>query len=245
MSGWGRESGKSCSTPKPTPFPSLSLSQPASCCPSQPTLAPKARLSWPPPPPPSTPRRLRARSRPPSPPPTATPPPPNRRRVAAHVWPTALAMVCVYAATISLFPGAFVDQVPRFGDWFFVLIVLLFNGADFMGKMVPAIPAVARTLPAPKTLLCLAVARAAFVPALIFAARAPNATTAAVGVAIVCTLLGVTNGYVTAGCYIKASEGLRGRDAEDAGTVAVIALISGLIVGSALSFLFEIGKSVL
>ena len=242
---WEGESEESCSTPKPNPFsPSLSHAArellktesaqagaigaielaPTTADPETPTARPLPTPTLPP-----THRH---------------PTPPNRRRVAAHVWPSALAMLCVYAVTISLFPGAFVDQVLRFGDWFFVLIVLLFNGADFVGKMMPAIPCVARALPNPKTLLGLAVARAAFVPALIFAARVPNPNSAAVGVAIVCTLLGVTNGYVTAGCYIKASEGLRGRDAEDAGTVAVIALISGLIVGSALSFLFELGKRI-
>lgn len=171
-------------------------------------------------------------------------PPPSRARVAARVWPSAAAMVIVYAVTISLFPGAFVDQVPRFGDWYFLCLVLLFNGADFFGKMVPAVPWVARTLPAPKTLLALALARTAFVPALIFSARIPSTTAAAAMVATVSTLLGVTNGYVTTGCFIKSSEGLYGRDAEDAGTVAVIALIAGLIAGSALSFLFLIGRHV-
>ena len=146
--------------------------------------------------------------------------------------------MCVYAVTISLFPGAFADQVPRLGDWYFILLTLLFNAADLTGKMLPALPAVGRSIPASTTLLALAIARALFVPALIFAARAGSAPTAATLVALVSAALGVSNGYVTAGCFIKASEGLTGRDAEDAGTVAVLALVVGLITGSALSFLF-------
>ena len=172
------------------------------------------------------------------PPPRLLHPPPDRRRVAAHVWPTAAAMVAIYAVTIALFPGAFADQATRLGDWYFILVSLLFNAADLTGKMIPAIPWVAARTPQPKTLLVLALARAGFVPALIFAARTTSTTTAAAGVAVVSGALGVTNGYVTASCFMRASAGLHGRDAEDAGTVAVLALVIGLCVGSALSFLF-------
>ena len=171
-------------------------------------------------------------------------PPPSRRRVARHMWPCAAAMVAIYGVTIALFPAAFSDvDVGENGSrgWFFVGVAALFNVADLVGKSLPAFKLVAaKGIPRPKAILLYSCCRVAFVPALIFAARAAPQAAAAGLVSAVSALLGLSNGYLTVCAFMTASEGLHGRDAEDAGTATVFALVAGLVVGSAASFLFLI-----
>lgn len=168
-------------------------------------------------------------------------PTPSRARVARHMWPCALAMIAIYGVTISLFPAAFSDvQVDNSSGWFFVGVAALFNFADLLGKSLPAFGAIGKRIPSPMTILGLSLLRVVFVPALIFSARARSKAATAGLVAVVSTLLGLTNGYLTVCAFIASSAGLYGKDAEDAGTAAVFALVAGLVVGSGASFLFLI-----
>ena len=167
-------------------------------------------------------------------------PPPSRARVARQMWPCAAAMVVIYGVTISLFPAAFSDvNIDGGSGWFFVGVAALFNVCDLIGKSLPAFAVIAKiAIPRPKMILFYSCCRVVFVPALIFAAKAtPQATTAGL-VSAVSALLGLSNGYLTVCAFMTASEGLHGRDAEDAGTATVFALVAGLVVGSAASFLF-------
>lgn len=167
-------------------------------------------------------------------------PPPSRRRVALQMWPCAAAMVVIYGVTISLFPAAFSDvDVDGGSGWFFVGVAALFNVCDLIGKSLPAFRIIAQKgIPRPKTILFYSCCRVAFIPALIFSAKASSKTAAAGLVSTVSALLGLTNGFLTVCAFMTASEGLYGRDAEDAGTATVFALVAGLVVGSAASFLF-------
>lgn len=168
-------------------------------------------------------------------------PVPSRKRVARHMWPCALAMVAIYGVTISLFPAAFSDvQVDGGSGWFFVAVAALFNFADLLGKSVPAMGSLGSRIPRPMTILGLSLSRVLFVPALVFSARARTKLATAGLVSVVSFLLGVSNGYLTVCSFIASSAGLYGRDAEDAGTAAVFALVAGLVVGSGASFLFLI-----
>ena len=121
-------------------------------------------------------------------------PPPSRRRVARHMWPCAAAMVAIYGVTIALFPAAFSDvDVGENGSrgWFFVGVAALFNVADLVGKSLPAFKLVAaKGIPRPKAILLYSCCRVAFVPALIFAARAAPQAAAAGLVSAVSALLG-------------------------------------------------------
>ena len=166
-------------------------------------------------------------------------PPPSCKRVALHMWPCAAAMVAIYGVTISLFPAAFSDIEVDEAGWFFVGVAAMFNVCDLVGKSLPAFRVIAeRGIPRPKAILLFSCCRVAFVPALIFSARARPTAAAAGLVSAVSALLGLSNGYLTVCAFMTASAGLHGRDAEDAGTATVFALVAGLVVGSAASFLF-------
>ena len=166
-------------------------------------------------------------------------PRPSRARVARHMWPCAAAMIVIYGVTISLFPAAFSDVRVDPSGWFFVLVAALFNFCDLVGKSLPAFRVIAeRGIPRPKAILFYSCCRVAFIPALIFSAKASSKTVAAGLVSAVSALLGLTNGFLTVCGLMTASEGLYGRDAEDAGTATVFALVAGLVVGSGASFLF-------
>lgn len=166
-------------------------------------------------------------------------PAPSRARVARHMWPCAAAMLAIYGVTISLFPAAFSDvEIDKTG-WFFVGVAALFNVCDLIGKSLPAFTLVAQKgIPRPKAILFYSCCRVAFIPALIFSAKASSKAATAGLVSTVSALLGLTNGFLTVCAFMTASEGLYGRDAEDAGTATVFALVAGLVLGSAASFLF-------
>ena len=166
-------------------------------------------------------------------------PKPSRKLVAAHMWPCAAAMLVIYSVTISLFPAAFSDIEIDGSGWFFVGVAAMFNVCDLIGKSLPVFKAVAeRGILRPKMILFYSCCRVVFIPALIFSARVSSKAAAAGLVSTVSALLGLTNGFLTVCAYITASEGLHGRDAEDAGTATVFALVGGLVVGSAASFFF-------
>jgi equilibrative nucleoside transporter 1/2/3 len=174
-------------------------------------------------------------------------PPPSRRRVAATVWPLVLALAGVYVVTLSIFPGVLVDvglglRAPGATSWFVVATVAAFNGADLVGKLLPAIPAVAARLPGRVPLLAASCARALFIPAFFGARRIVSPTPAAATTAALTVALGLTNGFVTVASQMRILAGLHGRDAEDAGTAGVLALVVGLCVGSGLSFAWTPGK---
>ena len=167
-------------------------------------------------------------------------PPPSRKRVARHMWPCAAAMVVIYGVTIALFPAAFSDLEDKSG-WFFIGVAALFNLCDLIGKTLPAFKIIAKKgVPRPKMILFYSCCRVVFIPALIFSAKAGGGSTAAAAglVSVVSALLGLTNGFLTVSAFMTASDGLHGRDAEDAGTATVFALVAGLVAGSAASFLF-------
>lgn len=99
--------------------------------------------------------------------------------------------------TLSIFPGVLAEDVSphaALGDWYSLLLMALFNAADFAAKNLPlppppAAPAAARARG--RLLLCAAGARAAFLPAFVAALRwrAPPAA-----VALLAAGLGLTNG---------------------------------------------------
>jgi solute carrier family 29 (equilibrative nucleoside transporter), member 1/2/3 len=168
-------------------------------------------------------------------------PPPSRRRVAAAAWPLVAALAAIYIVTLSIFPGVLVDagrrlSSPSATSWFVVSTVAGFNAADLAGKLLPAIPAVAARLPGRMALLAASAARALFIPAFFGARRLASPTAAAATAAALTVALGLTNGLVTVASQMRILSGLHGRDAEDAGTAGVLALVVGLCVGSALSF---------
>ena len=188
---------------------------------------------------------------PPAPPPKRRPPPPDpaalaataaahhplpsRRRVAATVWPLILALAAIYIVTLSIFPGVIVDAA-RGSGWYIVSVIAAFNIADLAGKLLPAVPAVAARLPGRRTLLGASAARALFIPAFFGARRIASDAGAGGLVAALTVVLGLTNGFVTVASQMRILSGLHGRDAEDAGTAGVLALVIGLCIGSGLSF---------
>ena len=162
-------------------------------------------------------------------------PAPSRRRVLASVWPLVLALAAIYIVTLAIFPGVIVDAA-RGSGWYIVSVIAAFNAADLAGKLLPAVPGVAARLPGRRALLGASLARALFIPAFFGARRIASDAGAAGTVAALTVALGLTNGFVTVASQMRILTGLYGRDAEDAGTAGVLALVIGLCIGSGLSF---------
>lgn len=59
-----------------------------------------------------------------------------RAQVARTVWPYMLSIALAYLVTLSLFPGIESEIVScRLGSWMPVILMALFNAADFLGKV--------------------------------------------------------------------------------------------------------------
>ena len=164
-------------------------------------------------------------------------PAPCRRRVARHVWPLVVGLAAIYTVTLSIFPGVIIDVFLRnkLSSWYPIIVIFGFNVADFMGKTAPGVAWVAARTPGRVALMVAALARVLFIPALIGIKHVPHSGAV---VAVLIFALGLSNGYVSACSQMRAVDGLYGRDAEDAGTAGVLALVVGLCAGSALSFLW-------
>ena len=74
---------------------------------------------------------------------TPSPPPPSLAGGAAawaatvrRVWPHMLSIFLAYLVTLSLFPGLESEvRSCRLGSWMPVILMAIFNGSDFIGKV--------------------------------------------------------------------------------------------------------------
>ncbi|KAF8069407.1 ETN8 [Scenedesmus sp. PABB004] len=160
------------------------------------------------------------------------------RRVVAKAWRLAAAMVLVYVVTLSIFPGVLAEDTRSsvLGSWYPILLITAFNVADLAGKNVPLFGLPLRAAARPGVLLAAAAARAAFVPAFLFAGR--NASSA-VGIMTALTVcLGLTNGFMTALLLVAAHASVESDEAGLVEAVMVFALVLGLTLGAAAGFLW-------
>ncbi|KAL6781939.1 hypothetical protein ACKKBF_B10025 [Auxenochlorella protothecoides x Auxenochlorella symbiontica] len=152
------------------------------------------------------------------------------------IWRLSLATCLIYTVTLAIFPGVLVEdaRAPS-GDagrgWFVVSMMTLFNLGDLAGKGGPTLVPALRWSRQGGILgaVCL---RALFIPAFHLAVSAPA------GLAL-CTLgLGFTNGVLTSSAMATAPAHVAPSQAGLAGSIMVLSLDVGLVLGAALSFLW-------
>jgi equilibrative nucleoside transporter 1/2/3 len=150
-----------------------------------------------------------------------------------QVWRPALSLFLLYVLTLSIFPGYLAEDVhsAELGDWYAIALITAFNAADLAGKNLP----LAQAVRAHGTMLRLAAARFAFLPAFVAAAllRAPPAV-----MGLLTLLLGTSNGYLTAAAMTTAPAGLPAHCAEAVENIMVFCLVGGLTAGAFLGWLW-------
>lgn len=157
------------------------------------------------------------------------------------------AVFLVYTITMMfpVFTGQILsvrDQVsaPRLfhPSSFIPLAFLFWNIGDFLGRVLPAIPALSLTA-RPRVLLILAVSRVVFIPMYFLCnigGKGAKIDSDAFYLLVVQVLFGISNGYVGSNCMMGFVEWVDVEEREAAGSFMSLCLVAGLTVGSFLSF---------
>ncbi|CAE8674618.1 unnamed protein product [Polarella glacialis] len=172
-----------------------------------------------------------------------------------HVWPSMVATTITYITSLALWPvipGSMClsgpgDSNPTLRSWWFDIVLLIFNVGDLVGKSEHrSLSWGARNLSSNLLLAC-ALCRAFLMFPLVLTASAPQSysPTVASWVALAgVLLLGVSNGWLSTVCFMRAPKalpaGTSNSVAEQASTLMVMGLFAGISLGSLAAY--ELGE---
>nr|XP_037287057.1 equilibrative nucleoside transporter 4-like [Rhipicephalus microplus] len=159
-----------------------------------------------------------------------------RYQVGRKVWPYMISMALVYMVTLSLFPGIESRIVScRLGLWMPVLLMALFNAADFIGKVLASV----RYDWSRSQLVWLSCSRIVLVPLLALCAlpRWDSSTSSDLWAMALSVVLGVTNGLLGSLPMILAPGRVPDDQKELTGNIMTLSYSVGLTTGSGLAYL--------
>lgn len=150
----------------------------------------------------------------------------------------AISATIIYLVTLSIFPGYITEDVHSayLGNWYPVLLILGYNVFDLLGKMLTSV----YIIKSQKLMISGSFARLVFFPLFYMVLHGPSVLRTEVLVFILTSLLGVTNGYFTSVHMIVAPKTVSLLEAETAGIIMVLFFVSGLLLGSLLSWVWII-----
>ncbi len=159
---------------------------------------------------------------------------------------TWLASAVFLTFVITMFFPVFTQKIRSVRDdgrlfepaTFIPLGFLFWNVGDLLGRLGPALPAI-RLTAYPKILFILAISRVAFIPLYLLcniSGRGAVVHSDFFYLFVVQLLFGITNGYLGCSCMMGFGEWVDPDEAEAAGGFMSLCLMSGLAVGSVLSF---------
>lgn len=160
------------------------------------------------------------------------------RDVARTIKCPAFGIFAIYTVTLSIFPGFLAENLESsvFKDWYPILLITIYNVADFVGKSFTALYVVKSTSKA--TWGC--VARLLFYPLFTACLHGPKWLKCEVSIVFLTTMLGLTNGYLTSVIMILAPKSVPSSEAEIAAIVLAVSLGMGLVAGSVLGWFWII-----
>ncbi|GMJ15661.1 hypothetical protein like AT1G02630 [Hibiscus trionum] len=158
--------------------------------------------------------------------------------VARKIWWPALGILMIYVVTLSIFPGFIAEDLESklLRDWYPVLLITVYNVADFMGKSLTAI----YVLQSIKKATWGCIARLLFYPLFTACLHGPKWLKGEIPVAGLTFMLGLTNGYLTSVLMILAPKTVPVSEAELSAIVLVVFLGIGLFSGSVLGWFWVI-----
>ncbi|MBA0633124.1 hypothetical protein Godav_001772 [Gossypium davidsonii] len=152
-------------------------------------------------------------------------------------WP-ALGILMIYVVTLSIFPGFIAENLESkfLQDWYPVLLITVYNVADFMGKSLTAI----YVLQSIKKATWACISRLLFYPLFTACLHGPKWLKGEIPVVVLTFMLGLTNGYLTSVLMILAPKTVPVSEAELSAIVLVVFLGIGLVSGSVLGWFWII-----
>ncbi|XWS70707.1 hypothetical protein CRYUN_Cryun03dG0070500 [Craigia yunnanensis] len=152
-------------------------------------------------------------------------------------WP-ALGILMTYVVTLSIFPGFIAENLESklLQDWYPVLLITVYNVADFMGKSLTAI----YVLQSIKKATWACISRLLFYPLFTACLHGPKWLKGEIPVVVLTFMLGLTNGYLTSVLMILGPKTVPVSEAELSAIVLVVFLGIGLVSGSVLGWFWII-----
>ncbi|WOH16522.1 hypothetical protein DCAR_0936077 [Daucus carota subsp. sativus] len=147
-------------------------------------------------------------------------------------------ILAIYVMTLCIFPGYITEDVHSYilNDWYPILLITGYNVFDLVGKSLTAI----YMLENAKVAIGASFARLVFLPLFYVCLHGPQFFRTEIPVTVLTCLLGLTNGYLTSVLMILGTKTVLVQHAETAGIVLVIFLVTGLFIGSAVSWFWVI-----
>ncbi|XP_045569362.1 equilibrative nucleoside transporter 4 isoform X2 [Salmo salar] len=159
----------------------------------------------------------------------------HRYIVARVIWAYMLSIAVTYSITLCLFPGLESEiRNPTLGEWLPILIMATFNMADFVGKILAALPYEWTGV----YLLLFSCLRVVFIPLLVMCVYPSSTPTLShpVWPCLFSLLMGVTNGYFGSVPMIQAAGKVPPEQRELAGNTMTVSYMTGLMLGSAVAY---------
>jgi equilibrative nucleoside transporter 1/2/3 len=155
-----------------------------------------------------------------------------------YVGYEAVAVCNVFVMTFLVFPGV-VGKIPfrsnpvssmhLTGDWWFTILIFLFNVFDTVGRYIPGVVPIVKG----RFLLVLTVLRYGLVPMLVGAAlNWSPAFFNDLEVAMTIVFLAISNGYLASSAMISGPSNAPAALKEKAGFIMTLALQAGILIGS-------------
>lgn len=139
-----------------------------------------------------------------------------------------ITLVLIYFVTLTIFPGVPAEDVhsEALGDWYNILLIAIFNVADFIGKYMPLhTPTIQKGAP----LTAAAATRVLFFPCFLLAMKFwPNP----VLFFFMVFALGLSNGFLTTNTFMMGPTFLSGNEYDMGGNIMILALVTGLVTGA-------------
>eukprot|EP01025_Chloroclados_australasicus_P061182 TRINITY_DN799_c0_g3_i6.p1 TRINITY_DN799_c0_g3~~TRINITY_DN799_c0_g3_i6.p1 ORF type:complete len:435 (+),score=37.55 TRINITY_DN799_c0_g3_i6:132-1436(+) len=155
-------------------------------------------------------------------------------QVLRKIWREALTNVLIYVITLSIFPGFLTEDIESkaLGSWYPVLLIFVFNIADFIGKSLPPMGLLKKSW----TILISCILRVLFVPLFAMGAYVKLVD---YGFFLLTFMLGVSNGFLTDLAMMSAPLHIKQPALQEiAGNIMVFALVTGLLIGAILGWVW-------
>ncbi|XP_022652747.1 equilibrative nucleoside transporter 4-like [Varroa destructor] len=161
-----------------------------------------------------------------------------RRAVAKSIWPYMLSISLAYCVTLCLFPGIISEIIScRLHSWMPVILMQIFNAADFLGKMLASLVYSLEK----SALVYLSLARVVLVPLLALCALPGPRTSALddVWAMFLSLALGLSNGVLGSVPMIVAPSKVPHHHKELTGNMMTLSYSVGLTTGSLIAYLIQ------
>uniref|UniRef100_A0A0A0LFI1 Equilibrative nucleoside transporter n=1 Tax=Cucumis sativus TaxID=3659 RepID=A0A0A0LFI1_CUCSA len=147
-------------------------------------------------------------------------------------------IILIYLVTLSIFPGYISEDVHSsiLKDWYPILLIFGYNVFDLVGKSLTLVYVIQNL----KIVVGGCVVRLFFFPLFFVCLHGPLVFRTEIPVMLLTCLMGLTNGYLTSVLMMLAPKVVQLQQAEIAGVVMVLFLVSGLVVGSVMSWFWII-----